>query len=106
MDLVYEEDRALPVHAQSLPGLCGLAPQVRNARGDRADRAEVALGLPGHDACQGRLAGAGRTPQDDGRQLVGLDTLAQNTTGSDDVLLPNEIVEGARSHPGGQRRLA
>ena len=62
------------------------------------------LVLVGDDLRQGGLAGAGRAPEDDGReQPVGLDGAAQELARADDVLLADVLVQGARAHAGGQR---
>ena len=64
----------------------------------------MGLGLVGDDLGQGGLAGAGRAPQDDGgEQPVGLDGAPQELAGADDLLLADELVQGARAHAGGQR---
>ena len=70
------------------------------------DGDEVGAGGVGDDARQGGLAGAGRAVEDDRAELVGLDGAAQEPPGPDDVLLADELVEGARAHARGQRRLA
>src|SRR5207248_2581852 len=56
------------------------------------------------DVSERRLAGAGWAGQDDRRQPVGLDGAAQKFARPKDVLLPDEFVERARTHPRGQRR--
>ena len=60
-------------------------------------------GQVGDDHGQGGLAGAGRAPQDDGgEQAVGLDSAAQQLAGAEDILLPDELVQGAEAHAGGE----
>ena len=71
---------------------------------DRAERDEPRLGRVGDDAGQRGLAGAGRPPQDDRLQQVALDRLAERLAGREELFLADELVEGARPHPLGQRR--
>ena len=55
-------------------------------------RASVVLPVPG------------RAPQDDRLQQIALDRLAQRLARREELLLADELVEGARPHPLGQRR--
>ena len=65
----------------------------------------MALGLVGDHHRQGGLARAWRSPQDDGgKQLVNLNRPAQQFARSQDVLLPDVLVQGARAHARRQRR--
>jgi len=66
----------------------------------------MALGVVRDDVRQGGLAGAGRPPQDDRRELVGLDGAAEQAPRPDDVLLPDEFIQRLGAHPHGQRRVA
>ena len=61
-------------------------------------------GLLADDRGDGRLAGAGRSPEQQRHRLVALDQLAQRRPGGPQLLLPDELVERARPHPHGQRR--
>ena len=106
VDLVDEQDRAPAVHAQSLLRLGCNPAQLRHARADGADRAEVTAGEGRDEEGEGGLAAAGRAPEDDRRDLVGLDALAEHLARADDVLLPHELVEGPRPHPCGQGGLS
>ena len=68
---------------------------------------EVRAGAVGDHLRQRGLAGSGRSPQDDGRkEAVGLDGAAQEFPGSDYMLLPDILLQGARAHTGGKRCLA
>ena len=71
---------------------------------DRGDLGEVRLGDARDDAREARLARAGGPVQDHRRELVLLDGAAERGPGSDHVGLPDELVEGARSHARGERR--
>ena len=64
MDLVDEEQRALPRLAQRARLLEHLL-QVGDAGEDRGDLHERELGLASQQACHRGLAGTGRTPEDE-----------------------------------------
>ena len=51
------------------------------------------------------LAGAGRPEQDQRHRRVALDQPAQRRARAEQVLLADDLVQGARPHPGGQRRV-
>ena len=106
MDLVDEEDGALAVHPAPLLRLVHDLAQVGHAGGDGGDGREVGAGEAGDDAGQGGLAAARRPPEDHRGHLVGLDALAQHAALAHQVLLAHELVQRARAHAGGQRRLA
>ena len=50
------------------------------------------------------LATPRRTPEDQRRQLITLERAAQHASRPHDALLAGELVQGARSHPGGEWR--
>ena len=60
----------------------------------------------GDDLGQRGFADAGRTPEDHGAGVVALDLHAQRFAGAHQMLLPNEFIEGARTHTIGQRARA
>ena len=61
----------------------------------------------GDQAGEGRLAGAGRPPEDERRQLGAraAERHAQERLLADDIGLAHEFIEGAGPHPFGQRRI-
>jgi hypothetical protein len=48
------------------------------------------------------FAGAGRAGQDQGREAIGLDGASQKFSRREDVFLADELIECARTHPGGE----
>ena len=60
-------------------------------------------GYYGDDGGERRFPCAGRAVQDDGTDPVGLDGTPEQLARCEDVALPDEFVEVARTHPGGQR---
>ena len=77
-----------------------------DARQHRAEGDEVRLGRVGDQPGERRLAGARRAPEDDRLQQVALDGLAQRLARRQQVLLADELVEGPRAHPLGERHAA
>jgi hypothetical protein len=104
MDLVDEEDRSLAGHL-TRPGLLRRPPQVRHPRGDATDGDHVCPGLPADHLSQGRLAAAGRSPEDHRGEAVLLDRSAQRLAWADEMLLPHEVVERPRAHARRKRGL-
>lgn len=108
MDLVEEEDGLLAVPAGGAAGTLDDRADLLDPGGDRGELHETLVGGLGDDVRQGRLAGAGRAPEDHrgraGRSAAGLaDQSAQGRAGLQQVLLAHDLVEGARTHPDGQR---
>ncbi len=105
VDFIHKEDRLLAVQPAALlrhrHGVADvLDPGQHGVDGDEMGGRGV-----GDDARQGGLAAAGRPPEDDRRQLVGLNRAAQQTARPNDVFLADELVQRARAHARGQRRL-
>jgi len=75
VDFVNEQKGLLARAATHTGGLESLL-QVSHAREDRADRLVFIARRPGQQAGYGRLAGAGRTPQDHGAEAPRLDHAA------------------------------
>ena len=65
---------------------------------------EVGVRHRGDDPRQGRLAAAGRPPEDDRGQLAGLDQAPQDLARPDEVLLADVLVQRPRPHAGGEGR--
>jgi hypothetical protein len=102
VDLVDEQHRATARRAQSAR-VGDDAPQIGDAGADSRHRRKVCPRLLCDDACQRRLPGAGRSPQDHRRDLVRLDRHAQRTSGPDDLFLTDELIERTRPHARSQR---
>ena len=65
-----------------------------------------ALVMFGDDLGECGLADAGRSPEDERAEIVALDLDAERLAGGDEVLLADELVEGARTHAVGERASA
>ena len=102
--LVEEEDRALAVLAEAIAGAGDDLAHVLDARAHRRQRFERLGGDAGDEPGDRCLARAGRSPQHDRRQAVALDQDPQRTSRPEQVLLPDDLVEGARPQPRRQRR--
>ena len=104
MDLVHEQQRAL-TRLLRLLGCGESLLQVRNAAEDRAYRlVSHANGIrqQARDAC---LAGAGRPPQHHAGQFSGGYHPADGTGLARQVLLPDDLCQGARAQAIGQGRV-
>ncbi|GAA3501911.1 hypothetical protein GCM10019016_090190 [Streptomyces prasinosporus] len=104
VDLVEEEDGLLAVPAGGAAGAVDDPADLLDARGDRRQLDEALVGGLGDDVGQGRLAGAGRPPQDHrggprGARGALSDQSAQGGARLQQVLLAHHLVEGARAHP-------
>ena len=105
VNFIHEEDGALAELAAAILGGGDGGADVGHAGQHGVDGDEVRPRGVGDDARQGRLAGARRPVEDHRAELVGLDRAAQQPARPHDVLLADELVQGARAHPGGERRL-
>ena len=104
VDLVDEQDRAAARAAARLFRFRHDLADLLDARQHGAERDEVRARRAGDHPRQRRLAGARRAPQDDRSQPVVLDRLAQRPSRPEQRLLADDLVEGARTHPLGERR--
>ena len=104
VDFIHEQEGAFAVHLAPLDGLPDDLAQAGFAVQHGGEGLEMRLGLVGDDGGEGGFARARRPPQDDGgEQAVGFNGAAQEFARPDDVLLPDELVQGAGAHPGGER---
>ena len=79
---------------------------VLDAGVDRTHLLEDPLGAAGDGQRQSGLAGARWAPEDRTRQAVLLDQTTQRLARTNQVLLPDDIVERARSQPCSEWRVA
>ena len=103
MDLIDEQDGPLIGEPAQLARLFDELAQLRHPAGDGGHSSEPCLRMLRADRRERRLARAGRPPEDHRRQLSCVDRLPQDAALADDVLLPDELVEVARSHPSSER---
>ena len=104
VDLVEEQDRALPVRAEPLAGPRDHGLHVRLAGVDGRELLERRAGDRGDQPGDRRLARARRPVQDHRAEPVLLDRAPQRRTGPEQVLLAGDLVEAARAQPLGERR--
>ena len=103
VNLIDEEDGAR-MHLGGLRGGDHHLLDLLDAAHDGGELDEAGLGGFGNDLGQGGFAHAGRTPEDHGAGIVALDLHAQGLAGAEQVLLAAVLLQGARTHPLGQRR--
>ncbi len=105
VDLVDEDDGAAALAPPALLGGAQHLAHLLHPGEDRAHRLEVRLGEAADHEGQGRLARAGRAPEDERAELVLLDRPPEGPAGAEHLLLPEDLVEGARPDPVGERRV-
>ena len=71
---------------------------------DGGELDEGGLGGVGDDFGEGGFADAGRAPEDHGGGVVALDLDAERLAGGEEMLLADELIEGAGAHALGERR--
>ncbi len=104
MDLVDEEDGPHPVTGALAVGLADHLADLLDARQDGREGDEAGAGHAGHQGRERGLAGARGAPEDHRMQLARLDGRPQHAAGPQEVLLPHDLVDRARSDAIGQRR--
>ena len=92
-DLVEEEHRARPVQVQPVLRVGDGAADLDDARHDSRHRREMRPDLGGEKAGEARLAGPGRSPQQERREMPAVDAPAERPTLTDEVVLADELVE-------------
>ena len=106
VDLVEEEDRALAPLAEAVAGPLERVADVLHAGAHRAELLEGLAGVGGDGLGQGRLAGARRPPQDHRRQPVALDEGPQGLARPEQLVLADDVVEGAGPQARGEGRVS
>jgi hypothetical protein len=104
VDFVDEQDGAPAGAAARLFGLRHHFADFLDAGQHGTERDEVCARRAGDDAGKRGLAGSRRTPQDDRSQAIVVDRFAQGASGRKQCILPDDVVEGARTHALCQRR--
>ncbi len=104
VDLVQEEDGLLAEASGGAAGAVDDRADLLDARGDRGQLHEPLVGRLRDDVREGRLAGAGRAPEDHrggsgGAARALADQSAQGRARLQQVLLAHHLVQGARAHP-------
>ena len=102
MDLVDEKQRALPVNAPLLRFVERLA-KIRDTGKDSRERDEMELRLRRHDPGQRGFAAPRRPPEDEAGQPPRVDHAPQRGALAEQMILPDDLVEGVRTHAVGQR---
>ena len=102
--LVDKHDRRLAgLRARHLRALDGIADVLHSAQ-HRRDRDEIQSERSGHQARQRRFADTWRSPQDHRVRPARLERHTQRLARSEQMRLPDHIVDGVRAHALGERR--
>src|SRR5438270_2081115 len=102
MDLIAEEDRALPLILQPLLGFLDDFANAADALRHRRERLKVPVGVVGDDFGERRLAGARRPPEDAGPEVAAADQVPERFPGSQQMLLPEKLIKRLGAHPRGE----
>jgi hypothetical protein len=102
MDLVDEQDRFSSGRLKPVLGGGNHLPHLGDVAFDAAQPLELRVGHVGDDMRERCFAGAGRARQDHRRQAIRFDRAPEKFSRRENVLLPNELVERPRTHPGGE----
>ena len=102
VDFVDEQHRA-PAQAAAALGVRHHALDFLDAAQHRAEGHEIALGDARDQPRERGLAHAGRSPQDQGLELVALDLRAQRFSRAEDVKLAHQVFQFLGTHPFGKR---
>jgi hypothetical protein len=105
VDLVDEEDRPQAVSPEPVPRAADHRAHVVHAGGDRRQLLEGGAGPLGDDACDRRLARSRRPEEDHRRRAVLLDRAAEGRAGPEDVVLPDELLQGRGPQAHRERRV-
>ena len=103
VDLVEKQDGASLVLLQTVLRLGQHLADVLDAGVDRGQWLERGVGLGGYESGKGRLAGPRRSPQNHRQRAAGADHYTEGGAWSQEMLLPNDLVEFGGSHPGRKR---
>ena len=104
MDLVEEQDRALPSLAEAVAGVLDGRPDVLHSGVHRRELLEGASGAAGDGERKRGLAGSGWAPEQHRRQPVALDERPQRPSRADEMLLADDVVERAGAQSSSERR--
>ena len=99
MDLVDEDDRAATRAPPPILRRGHHLFDLFDAGQHRTERDEVRLRQLCDDPRERRLAGSGRSPEDDRLQQVAFDCLAQRFARAQDLVLADDVVERPRPYP-------
>ena len=105
VDLVDEQDRRLTGPAPRLRRTFHDLLHFLDAREHRRDLHERHARGTRDQACERGLAGAGRAPQDDAREMPPLAHQHERAALLQEMLLPDQLLERPRPHAVGERRV-
>jgi len=102
VNLVYKQNRALVVFLLALLSGRNCISNLFYPRQDSINRNEVSAGGIGNNPSEGCFSGTRWTKKDQGRKLVSLNRTAQQASWANNVVLPDELIKGAGTHPGSE----
>ena len=96
VDFVDEEQRPLP-HPPPVARRLEHLPEVGNAGKDRREQLEMQIDPVGQQLRKGRLAAAGRTPEDHRRNLAGCQHAGDGAVLADEMVLADDVADLLRA---------
>src|SRR5574337_178390 len=102
VDFIHEQNGPLPAGRSALLGTLEDRAQLGHAAGHSREWNKLPLRMPGNEMGERRLPRAGRSPEDHGRELIGLDGPSQRSILRRDIVLPYKICKLSRTHPLGE----
>jgi hypothetical protein len=103
VDLVEEQDRAAAVLAEAFAGALDDLAHVLHTGVDGGHLLERSLRGAGGGERERRLAGSRRSPEDRTGQPILLDEDPERPSRTDEVILPDDLVDRARAQTRGER---
>ncbi len=103
MHLVQKKQRRAPARCARRARRLHRRPDVLDTRHHRREGDELRVGALGDEPRQGRLARAGRPPEDERVRASRFERLAQRLAGGEQVSLPDHLTERAGAHAVGER---
>ena len=98
VDFIDEEDGAVGIEEPAFLGTLDDLTHLLDTRSDRTQGIERRFQLVGNDVSQGGLSHARRPPQDERRDMSGVDHLPEHGTRTDQMFLADVVVERPRAH--------
>ena len=106
MDFVNEQDGRRADVFEAVGGGGEHAAHVGHVGFHAAEPLELALGLPRDDLCERGFARARRPVKNQRLNAIRINGAAEQLAGREDVRLPDEFIQRAWTHPGGERLVA
>ena len=99
VDLIDKQDAILSVHFFPVAGSLQNFPKDGNIGQYAAGAFEASVGCFGNHFGQCSFSASGRAIEDNAAEAVGLDGASQQFAFAENMLLPDDFIQGLRAHP-------